>query len=213
MNVRYFIRAHPTVLTNYTVFGLSKITEKPTTCLLATESCEAMSQYDTVKPSSPEKSPWQRLLLCWGNRYVCVSSPEDYVITVGETTRVRDFVRMVFAELGIEVEFSGQGVDGKGFVASCSHSDYQLDIGKQVIAVDPKYFFPTEVDILIGDPTKSNEKLGMTPKYALVGLVHEMVVADVARAKREILLKESGLLDAQKSLFSQLSHLGKPVCM
>jgi len=118
--------------------------------------------------------------------------PEDFVIATGITTHVRDFVRMAFAELGIVVEFKGEGVDEKGYIVSCSNPDYQVEIGKQVVAVDPKYFRPTEVDLLIGDPTKCNEKLGWKPKYDLKALVSEMVVADVELFQREKLLKASG---------------------
>src|SRR5882762_8829931 len=106
-------------------------------------------------------------------------TPEDYVIATGVTTRVREFVRMAFAEVGITIEFKGTGVDEKGYVASCSSPDFQIEIGKEVVAVDPKYFRPTEVDLLIGDPTKSNTKLGWKPKYDLAMLVAEMVATDV----------------------------------
>lgn len=119
-------------------------------------------------------------------------TPEDYVIAMGETTCVRDFVRMAFNELGIQIEFKGDGVNEKGYVTGCHNSDYQLPIGKQVIAVDPKYFRPTEVDVLIGDPTKSKTKLGWRPQYDLSGLVSEMVIADVVRGKREMMLKQNG---------------------
>jgi len=119
-------------------------------------------------------------------------TPEDYVIATGVTTRVREFVRMSFAEVGIEVEFRGEGVEEKGYVAACSNPDYQLEIGKQVVAVDPKYFRPTEVDLLIGDPTKSQTKLGWKPKYDLAALVAEMVAADVEHFRKEKLLKEYG---------------------
>src|ERR1700748_2902341 len=78
--------------------------------------------------------------------------PEDYVIATGVTTRVREFVRMAFSEVGIEVEFKGEGADEKGYVVSCSNPDYQVEIGKMVVAVDPAYFRPTEVDLLIGAP-------------------------------------------------------------
>lgn len=115
---------------------------------------------------------------------------EDYVIAMGETTRVRDFVRMAFLQLGIEVEFKGEGIHEKGFVKVCTNPEYQIEIGKQVIAVDPKYFRPTEVDVLIGDPTKSKTKLGWKPQYDLAALVNEMVQADVTRVKKEKLLKE-----------------------
>ena len=118
--------------------------------------------------------------------------PEDFVIAMGETTYVRDFVRMAFNELGIEIEFRGEGVNEKGFVKKCTNNSYQLEIGKQVIAVDPKYFRPTEVDLLIGDPTKSKTQLGWQPKYNLGSLVSEMVAADVDRVKRNILLNNSG---------------------
>jgi GDPmannose 4,6-dehydratase len=118
--------------------------------------------------------------------------PEDYVIAMGETTYVREFVRMSFSELGIEIEFKGEGINEKGFVKACNNPAYQIAIGKQVVAVDPKYFRPTEVDLLIGDPTKSKTKLGWTPKYDLAGLVSEMVAADVELVKREMLLKEAG---------------------
>jgi GDPmannose 4,6-dehydratase len=118
--------------------------------------------------------------------------PEDYVIAMGETTYVRDFVRMAFAEVGITIEFKGHGVNEKGFVASSSNPEFQLEIGKQVIAVDPQYFRPTEVDLLIGDPTKSKTQLGWTPQYDLAGLVSEMVAADIERVKKEMMIKEAG---------------------
>jgi GDPmannose 4,6-dehydratase len=118
--------------------------------------------------------------------------PEDYVIAMGETTYVRDFVRMAFAEAGIEIEFRGEGVNEKGYVVSCSNPSYTIEIGKQVIAVDPQYFRPTEVDLLIGDPTKSKTKLGWTPKYDLAGLVKEMMACDVERIKKEQMLREAG---------------------
>lgn len=118
--------------------------------------------------------------------------PTDYVIATGVTTHVRDFVKMAFAEVGITVEFKGEGVDEKGYVVSCSNPDFQVAEGTEVVAVDPKYFRPTEVDLLIGDPTKSKTKLGWEPKYDLKGLVSEMVAADVELFQREKLLKESG---------------------
>ena len=116
---------------------------------------------------------------------------EDYVIAMGETTCVRDFVRMAFLEVGIEIEFKGVGISEKGFIVSCSKPEYQLVLGKQIIAVDSKYFRPTEVDLLIGDPTKSRTQLGWVPKYDLKALVHEMVTADLERVKRELMLGNS----------------------
>jgi GDPmannose 4,6-dehydratase len=106
-------------------------------------------------------------------------TPEDYVIATGITTTVREFIRMSFAELGIEVAFSGEGVNEKGIVVSCSNPVYQVPVGQEVIAIDPRYFRPTEVELLIGDPTKAKEKLGWTLKYDLAALVKDMVQADV----------------------------------
>ena len=120
--------------------------------------------------------------------------PEDYVIATGVTTHVREFVRMAFNEVGIAIEFKGEGATEKGYVVSCSDPDFQVEIGKEVVAVDEKYFRPTEVDLLIGDATKANTKLGWKPKYDLHrGLVKEMVAADVDLfRKRKNLLKDSG---------------------
>jgi GDPmannose 4,6-dehydratase len=119
-------------------------------------------------------------------------TPEDYVIATGVTTHVRDFVKMAFAEVGITIEFKGEGVDEKGYVVNSSNEEFQVAEGTEVVAVDPKYFRPTEVELLIGDPTKSKTKLGWKPKYDLQGLVSEMVAADVELFQREKLLKESG---------------------
>lgn len=119
-------------------------------------------------------------------------TPEDFVIATGVTTRVREFVRMAFSEVGINIEFKGEGVDEKGYVVSCSNPDYQLEAGTEVVAVDPKYFRPTEVELLIGDPTKSKTKLGWTPKHDLASLVKDMMSADVELFRKEKLLRESG---------------------
>jgi len=106
--------------------------------------------------------------------------PEDYVIATGITTTIRTFIQMAFAELGITLAFEGEGVDEKGIVVSCSNPDFQLPTGQVVVEIDPRYFRPTEVELLIGDPTKAQTKLDWTPKYDLKALVHEMVWADVA---------------------------------
>ncbi|MDO1514322.1 GDP-mannose 4,6-dehydratase [Maribacter confluentis] len=117
---------------------------------------------------------------------------EDWVIATGKTTPVRDFVRMCFSEVGIELEFKGTGVDEKAYVAKCNNPDYQLEIGKEVLAVDPKYFRPTEVDLLIGDPSKANNKLGWKPEYDLVDLVKDMMQSDVKLMQKDQYLKDGG---------------------
>jgi GDPmannose 4,6-dehydratase len=105
--------------------------------------------------------------------------PEDFVIATGITTTVRDFVRKAFNIVGIELAFEGENEQEIAKVKSCSYSSYQLEIGKVVVRVDPRYFRPTEVDLLIGDATKANEKLNWKPKYDLDSLVEEMVLSDV----------------------------------
>lgn len=117
---------------------------------------------------------------------------EDWVIATGKTTPVRDFVRMAFAEVGVELEFKGEGVDEKAYVVSCSNPDFQIPEGKEVLAVDPKYFRPTEVDLLIGDATKANTKLGWTPEYDLKDLVKDMMQSDVKLMQKDQYLKDGG---------------------
>lgn len=112
---------------------------------------------------------------------------EDFVIATGKTTTVRDFVIMAFNEVGISLNFTGEGATEKAVVASCSNPAYQLPVGKQVVAVDPDYFRPTEVDLLIGNAAKAKEKLGWEPKHSLNELVKEMVAADVELVKKSML--------------------------
>ena len=119
-------------------------------------------------------------------------TPEDFVIATGITTEVREFVRMAFAEAGIEVEFRGEGVDEKGYVKSCSKPEFQVEIGKEIVSVDPKYFRPTEVDLLLGDPTKSKTKLGWVPKYDLPALVKDMMSSDIKLMQKDKFLQEAG---------------------
>jgi len=126
--------------------------------------------------------------------------PEDFVIATGITTTVRDFVRMSFAELGIDVEFSGKDENEKGIIIGLNEellnqyglrSD-KLFLGSTIVQVDPKYFRPTEVDLLLGDPTKSKTKLGWQPKYDLAALVKDMIISDLHLMKKDEYLKEGG---------------------
>lgn len=111
---------------------------------------------------------------------------EDYVIATGVTTSVRDFVRFAFQEVGIELSFEGEQECEIARVISCSNPAYQLEIGKIVVKVDPEYYRPTEVDLLIGDPTKSKTKLGWKPEYNLQALVKEMVASDVRYLEKNL---------------------------
>jgi len=119
-------------------------------------------------------------------------SADDFVVATGVTTEVRDFVKMAFAHMGIDVEFKGDGVDEKGYVKTCSNADYQLQAGTCVVEVDPRYFRPTEVDLLIGDPTKAQTKLGWKPEYNLEMLVNDMMDSDLRLMKKEKYLKDGG---------------------
>ena len=118
--------------------------------------------------------------------------PEDWVIATGTTTRVRDFVRLAFKEVGIELEFKGVGVEEKAFVIACHDKDFQVTIGKEVLSVDPTYFRPTEVDVLIGDPSKAKKNLGWVPEYDLASLVKDMIQGDVALMKKDVDLLKAG---------------------
>ena len=116
---------------------------------------------------------------------------EDFVLATGITTYIRDFVKMAFEEIGVELEFTGKGQNEIGKVKS-STGIFKVIIGTEVIKVDPRYYRPTEVDLLIGDPAKANTKLGWKPKYTLGAMVKEMVAADIDLFKKEHLLRENG---------------------
>jgi GDPmannose 4,6-dehydratase len=119
--------------------------------------------------------------------------PEDFVLATGITTYIRDFVKMSFAEVGIELAFKGEGENEEGYIVACNNPEYQLEIGKVIVKVDPRYYRPTEVELLIGDPTKANTLLGWKPKYTLAEMCKEMVASDLIIFKKERHIKQSGL--------------------
>ncbi|MFZ4632822.1 MAG: GDP-mannose 4,6-dehydratase [Saprospiraceae bacterium] len=118
--------------------------------------------------------------------------PDDFVLATGVTVPVREFCRMTFAEMGVELEFTGEGVDERGVVSKVGDPEYQFAVGQEVIAVDPRYFRPAEVDLLVGDASKALQKLGWSPKHTLADLVHDMVQSDLKLFHRERFLKEGG---------------------
>lgn len=130
--------------------------------------------------------------------------PDDYVIATGVTTYIRDFVKMAFAEIGADLEFQGEGVNEVALLAGVNETVFKnvvgesyLDqfkqrIGSIVVGVDPQYFRPTEVDLLIGNAEKAQKKLGWTPMYTLEDLVHDMMVSDIKLMKKESYLREGG---------------------
>lgn len=127
-------------------------------------------------------------------------TPEDFVIATGVTTYVRDFIRMAFAEVGITIDFKGEGIDEKGFVAAIDADKLtalnihtcKLNIGQEVVAVDPRYFRPTEVDLLIGDATKARTKLGWSPRHTLADLVRDMMNSDLQLMQKQLFLEQGG---------------------
>jgi GDPmannose 4,6-dehydratase len=118
-------------------------------------------------------------------------TPEDFVLATGKTTQIRDFVKMAFKEAGIELAFEGKDENEFAKVVSCS-GKYQVPVGQVVLMVDPRYYRPTEVDLLIGDATKAKEQLGWEPKYTLAEMITEMVASDLKLFEKNKFLKESG---------------------
>jgi GDPmannose 4,6-dehydratase len=118
--------------------------------------------------------------------------PEDFIIATGKTSEVRDFVRKAFEYAGISIEFRGEGLDEKGFISECHDLNYQLEPGRCILEVDPRYFRPTEVDILLGDPSKAKEKLGWTAELDLDDLVADMMQSDMKLMKKDQFLKNGG---------------------
>jgi GDPmannose 4,6-dehydratase len=132
--------------------------------------------------------------------------PDDYVIATGITTTIRDFIKMAAAEVGLDISFSGEGADEKGILTGIDDKIFTEKVGdkyleeikkrintdSEIVAVDPRYFRPTEVDLLIGDPTKANTKLGWKPEYDLSGLVADMMQSDIKLMKKDAYLREGG---------------------
>jgi GDPmannose 4,6-dehydratase len=118
--------------------------------------------------------------------------PEDFVLATGVTTKIRDFIIKAFAHVGVTLEFKGEGVNEVGIVASSTKADYHFKIGQEVIKIDPKYFRPTEVELLIGDPTKAEKKMGWTRDYDLDMLIEDMMSQDLKLFQRDKYLMEGG---------------------
>jgi GDPmannose 4,6-dehydratase len=118
--------------------------------------------------------------------------PEDWVIATGKTTTVREFVRLCFEEIGVELEFRGEGINEKAFIKAANNQKYSVEVGKEILSIDPRYFRPTEVDLLIGDATKAKEKLGWKLEYDLKGLVSDMMQSDLKLMTKNQFLKDSG---------------------
>jgi GDPmannose 4,6-dehydratase len=155
-------------------FVTRKITRAAVQIALKQETCLYLGNLDAKRDWGHAKDYVEAMWLILQQ-----DTAEDFVIATGVTTTVRDFVRMSFAELGISLAFEGVGVNEVAKVVACENPDYQLEIGSTVVKVDAEYFRPTEVELLIGDPTKSKSKLGWEPKYDLAALVKDMISSDL----------------------------------
>lgn len=154
-------------------FVTRKITRATAKIVLGQENCLYLGNLNSERDWGHAKDYVEGMWLILQQ-----DKPEDFVLATGVTTTIREFVRMSFAEVGVELGFKGEAEKEVGFVVKCT-GNYQLEAGKIVVKVDPKYFRPTEVDLLLGDPTKAMTKLGWKPKYDLASLVKEMVASDV----------------------------------
>jgi GDPmannose 4,6-dehydratase len=168
-------------------FVTRKITRAVAQIALKQDSCLYLGNMDAKRDWGHAKDYVEAMWLILQQEVA-----EDFVIATGVTTKIRDFVTMSFAEVGISLRFEGEGIDEVAYVAACSNEEYQLPIGQKVVAIDEKYFRPTEVELLIGDPTKANTKLGWTPKYDLKMLCAEMVEADLAIFKNTHKVNKAG---------------------
>jgi GDPmannose 4,6-dehydratase len=168
-------------------FVTRKITRATAKIALGMDSCLYLGNLDAKRDWGHAKDYIEGMYLILQQE-----NPEDFVLATGITTTIRDFVKMSFAELGIELEFRGKDEAEEGYVVK-NRGEYKLSEGKVVVKVDPKYYRPTEVDLLIGDPTKAMSKLGWKPKYDLKSLVKEMVASDVSLFNKELYIKQSGL--------------------
>ena len=117
---------------------------------------------------------------------------EDWVIATGRTTTIRDFVKMAFSHVGVELEFIGEEINEVAKIKSCSNSEFKLEIGKEILSIDEKYFRPTEVDLLIGDASKAKKKLGWEPEITLEELVEDMMKSDIKLFKKDKYLRDGG---------------------
>ena len=168
-------------------FVTRKITRATAKIALGMDNCLYLGNLDAKRDWGHAKDYIEGMYLILQQE-----KPEDFVLATGITTTIRDFVKMSFAELGIELGFRGKDEAEEAYVVK-NTGEYKLEEGKVVVKVDPKYYRPTEVDLLIGDPTKAMTKLGWKPKYDLAALVNEMVASDVSLFKKELYIKQSGL--------------------
>jgi GDPmannose 4,6-dehydratase len=168
-------------------FVTRKITRAVSKIALGLQECVYMGNLDSKRDWGHAKDYVEAMYLMLQQ-----DKPEDFVIATGVTTKVRDFIVKAFEYVGIEIEFQGHGVEEVAVVKKCNKADYQVSLGQVVIKIDPVYFRPTEVDLLLGDATKAQQKLGWKPKHDLDSLVKDMMKSDLSLFKRDKYLMEGG---------------------
>jgi GDPmannose 4,6-dehydratase len=169
-------------------FVTRKITRGVSQIALGQEQCLYMGNIDAKRDWGHAKDYVEAMWLILQQE-----KPEDYVIATGITTTVRDFILMAFNEVGIKIEFKGTAENEAAFVVECTNPEYQIPVGQKVLAIDPQYYRPTEVELLIGDPTKAQTKLNWKPKYDLKALVEEMMDMDLRYFKDRPKFNKAGL--------------------
>ena len=165
-------------------FVTRKITRATAQIALGLESCLYLGNLNSQRDWGHAKDYIEGMYLILQQ-----DKPDDYVLATGITTSIRDFVKMSFAEIGIELDFRGEDELEQGYVIK-NYGDFNVAIGAEVVKVDPKYYRPTEVELLVGNPSKAMTKLGWKPKYDLAALVEEMVASDLALFQQSITNKE-----------------------
>jgi len=176
-------------------FVTRKITRAAAKIALGLQSCMYMGNLSAQRDWGHAKDYVEAMWLMLQQ-----DKPEDYVIATGVTTTVREFIRLTFAELGIEVEFSGKNEEERGVIVDVDREKAQslgldpdsLKFGQTVVKIDPQYFRPTEVELLIGDATKAREQMGWKPRYDLKALITDMVTADLHLVKKDDYLQKGG---------------------
>jgi GDPmannose 4,6-dehydratase len=167
-------------------FVTRKITRAASKIVLGLENCMYLGNLDAKRDWGHAKDYIEGMYLILQH-----DEPDDFVLATGITTTIREFVRLSFLALQIEIDFRGEGLNEEGYIAK-NNSSFKVAEGQVVVKVDPKYFRPTEVDLLIGDASKAFEKLNWAPKYDLAHLIQEMIESDVDLFRKELLIKKNG---------------------
>jgi len=168
-------------------FVTRKITRATAKIALGIDDCLYLGNLDAMRDWGHAKDYVEGMYLMLQQE-----KPEDFVLATGKTTSIRDFVKLSFKSIGLDIEFRGMNELEEGFIVK-NFGEYNLAEGKVVVKVDPRYYRPTEVDLLIGDPTKAVNKLGWKPKYTLTDLIDEMVECDLDFFRKELYLKNKNL--------------------